>query len=116
MIDRVIVGGTTDKIDLVVDSIDFADVTALEVKFAQYGFERFTKTLEDVTIDGNTVSVPLSQTDTLTLKAKKPVSIQMRILFSSGDAEETEIINIGAGETLMTDEITPAEENENENP
>lgn len=116
MVDFIIARGTTDKIDLLVEETDLASITAMEITFSQYGFERFTKTLADVTIDGQTVSVPLSQTDTLKLKAKQPLNIQMRVLFASGDAEETEIVTGAVGETLKDGEIAPPEEEEDETP
>lgn len=94
-----IVRGTTDTLDFVLDT-DLSNITAMEITFAQYGFERFTKTLDEVTIDGQTISVPLSQEDTLKLKAKDPLSIQIRVLFASGEADATDIVRMSVGEIL----------------
>lgn len=106
MIDIITWRGTTDELELVLGTTDLSEVTNIWVTFSQYGTERFTKTLADVTIDGSSVFVPLTQTDTLKLKAKQPLNVQVRVLFASGDADCTDILRGGVGEILKDGVIT----------
>lgn len=92
--------GTTHEIEFVLDA-DLTEVADLWVTFSQYGLERFTKHAEDIElIDENTIKVYLTEEDTLLLKSKEPLSIQIKLLWDDGSVEATEIIRGKVGEIL----------------
>lgn len=64
------------------------------------------KSLSDCTIDGNTVSLVLSQEDTLALSSAQDVEIQLRIL-SNGSALASQIITVPVGRIGPAGDIVP---------
>lgn len=58
----------------------------LYITFSQNGNTVLEKTLEDVTINGATVTLALSQEDTLKFKESAGMQIQLRILTPLGEA------------------------------
>ena len=60
--------------------------------------EIFNKTKDDVILDGTTITVPLSQEETLALNEynikEKVVYIQLRVLFKDGEALASSIVEI----------------------
>ena len=75
---------------------DSSVISALRIIYAQGGEVIVTKTLEDVTVDGNDVSVKLTQEDTLSFDSEKAVEIQIRILTPSNDAIASNTIVVSA--------------------
>lgn len=65
------------------------------------------KNLTDCTIDGDTVSLVLSQEDTLALSSAQDVEIQLRIL-SNGSALASQIITVPVGR-ILKDGVLEAE-------
>ena len=57
------------------------------------------KNLSDCTLDGDTISLVLSQEDTLALSSAQDVEIQLRIL-SNGSALDSQIITVSVGRIL----------------
>ena len=80
--------------------INTSDIAELWLTFAQYdsSSEIFTKTKDDVTLEGTTVTVELSQEDTLSLNKsnikEKVVYIQLRALLNNGEALASSIVEI----------------------
>ncbi len=91
--------GTTHDYEIDLPNVDFTNITEMWVDFAQYGTVVIHKTLSDVTVEDQTVTVHLSQEDTLSLKKGK-VSIQCRFLTADGEATVTEIIRKDVGDVL----------------
>ena len=64
------------------------------ILYAQDEVVKIKKTETDASLDGNTISVKLTQEDTLLLESMKAVEIQIRILTPGGDALSSDIIRI----------------------
>lgn len=104
--------GTTHKFEFDLGA-DLSNVSHVWVTFSQFGTEKFTKDLDDITIDGNTIKVNLTQEDTLSLKPNIKVWIQTRYKLNNDDAEITETIKRDVKDCLKDGEIGAVQ---NENP
>lgn len=82
--------GTTQE--LTFELPEEISVAALYITFTQKGETVLEKTLDDVTIDRTTITLPLTQEDTLKLSAPHAVYIQLRIRDTLGNAIASEII------------------------
>lgn len=71
------VRGTTPTITVNLDT-DASAVSALFLTIAQLGKTVIEKSLTDATIDGTTLTFPLSQDDTLALSGATKAKIQVR--------------------------------------
>lgn len=78
--------GTTPSFDISINDVDLTEVSEMWVSLGTENNPIVNKTLEDVEIDGSLVTVPLSQEDTLALKAAQKTYLQVRILLNSGEA------------------------------
>ena len=76
------------------------------VVYSQNGDVIIKKTENDVQIDGNVVTVKLSQEDTFTFSSKSPVEIQLRVLFTNGDVKNSDIIKTSVARCLDDEVIT----------
>lgn len=70
---------------------DASMIKEVMIIYAQSDVEKFHKDAEDCKMDGNTVSVTLSQEDTFLLDHKSMVQIQLRVLTKHGDALASDI-------------------------
>lgn len=75
--------GTTPTITFHIP-FDTSEIDALSVAFAQKGEVVINKDLDAVALDGNSIIVNLSETDTLMLDASK-VFVEMQIRIRMGD-------------------------------
>jgi len=73
---------------------DVSVIDKLRIVYAQDEVVKITKTDGDATLRGDTVSVRLTQEETLLLDCKKSVEIQVRVLTPAGDALTSDIIRI----------------------
>lgn len=69
--------GTTPTLTISTDA-DLTPASNLFVTFTQNGEPVFEKTLEDVTLTSETVTVLLTQNETLLMKSDAPVQFQIR--------------------------------------
>ena len=75
-------------------SIPVDQIASLNIAFAQNNEVIFEKTLEDCSVDAdNVLKVQLSQENTIALKAKKNVDMQIRVLYKDGTADASDIIS-----------------------
>ena len=86
--------GTTPGLEINVGDIDLTHVTELWLTLSQHGEVKINLTLEDVDIDGSTVTCTLTQEETLSLKASPSTLLQMRFLMDDGQALATPIVKI----------------------
>mgnify|MGYP000149204732 FL=1 len=72
--------------------IQTGQITALSVAIKQDGVLRLDKGLEDVTMDGDTISLTLTEDETLALRASEnmPCKVQLRV---------------GVGDTRMASQV-----------
>lgn len=98
--------GTTPTLEIKITGIDVSELESIYVTLKQYQKE-VTKTTEDITIDeiNNTLYVPLSQEDTLTL-ARGYVYVQMRAVTKDGLAVASDVKMITMEEILKEGVIT----------
>lgn len=99
--------------------LDLTEVQIVWVTFSQNGFKRFRKETEDLEpVDIHTLKVHLTQEDTILLKPKRKVSIQIKFMNTDGTVDVTEIIRRDVSELLDEDiigEEPTDEEQDNEN-
>lgn len=103
--------GTTPTLEFVLP-IECAKIDYVSIAFAQeqgrYSRESalvLEKTLADCTANGNTLSLPLSELDTLRLDASRPVEIQLRIK-CAGKSMASDIITESVGR-ILRDGVLP---------
>lgn len=85
---------------------DGKTIKSLRVVYSQNGRVVFKKAGDDVQIDGNVVAVNLSQEDTFAFSSNSPVEIQLRVLFTNGDAKNSDIIKTSVARCLDNEVIT----------
>ena len=96
--------GTTVTNTFGVD-VDLTDAAAIYITYKQAGYTIIEKTIDDITITEDaqgrqTLSVDLSQVDTLAFAAAIPVQIQIRARLIDNSALASNIINTNVGEIL----------------
>jgi hypothetical protein len=102
--------GTTPDLVINVGDIDMSHVTELWLTLSQHGTEKINKTLDDVTVDGSTISCTLTQEETLSLKASPSTVMQMRFLMDDGQAMATPIVKVPVEAILKDGVIGETEE------
>lgn len=90
--------GTTPINTFDVD-IDFRQASAIYITYAQGGRTVIEKEISDITVEENTLSVQLTQQETLAL-GKGEVEIQIRAKFPEGLAVASNIIKATASRIL----------------
>lgn len=78
---------------------DTALIDKIKITYAQNGVVVLTKEKADCKIDGNAVTVKLSQEDTLKFDASR-VQIQIRVLTTGGDAIASDIKIVSCSDVL----------------
>ena len=79
---------------------DVSNISKLKIIYAQNDSQIFCKGIEDCKLNGNTVSVSLTQSETLKFDHKKMVQIQLRVLSGGGDSLVSNVFNTSVGECL----------------
>lgn len=80
--------------------VDLTDAAVIYVTYAQGGCTVIEKTIEDLTVTAEEISLQLSQTDTLAFDSKLPVDIQIRARFADGNAIESTIMRTSVDRIL----------------
>lgn len=86
--------GTTQQLTFMLP--EAISIAALYITFSQNGKTVLEKTLDDVEVNEKTITLSLSQEDTLKFCAKHAVYIQLRIRDALGNAIASEIIRTDA--------------------
>jgi hypothetical protein len=76
------------------------EIKSLSVVFVQCGLIRLEKTLKDVEIENNVLTVRLSQEDTLCYWDNHDIDIQIRAVTNEGEAFASKIITTTAERIL----------------
>lgn len=114
-----LIRGTTPTIIITVQTdIDLTQVAEVWIYISQQNKVKVDKQLEDVSIDAEhkTITVTLSQDDTLELKANTDALFQIRLLLMNGTALATvasdiEVIEVYKGGVITElDELPPETE------
>lgn len=81
-------------------------VKEVRITYEQDGKLLVEKTEEDCTIEEKTLSVRLTQEDTLKFSSKKKAELQVRILTTNGTALATEILKLEIEDVLNEEVLT----------
>jgi hypothetical protein len=76
----------------------------LRISYAQSDKEILVKTKGDCTLEGNTITVTLSQEETFLFDCSKNVMLQVRVLTTSGNVLSSDIITLSVGRCI-NDEV-----------
>lgn len=95
--------GTTPTIVLTVKGLSEIEISKIYLTIKQYD-KVIEKTLPDMQIDGDVISVTLTQKETLELDAKN-INIQLRILSKSKTAYATKVLSMPVNDVLKDGEI-----------
>lgn len=83
---------------------DTDTVADLRVSYAQNCGEILVKNLDDVTLSGNTISVTLTQEDTLKFDHNKRAMAQIKVKTHAGDVMSSDVITVVV-ERSLNDEV-----------
>lgn len=84
---------------------DVSTIRNCEVYFAQNDELLVTKAIEDCVLEDRTLSVTLSQEDTLAFDDDAKLEMQIRFVFTNGTVDATQIIKGKIGRILKDGEI-----------
>lgn len=101
--------GTTPTLTITVSGLVVTDLKTIKVTFKQ-GTTELTKSTDEVTVDAenNTISVPLSQADTLKFDSGA-VSVQVRGLLADGVTAIASAIKSFSMDKILLDGIIEAD-------
>lgn len=85
--------GTTPKHTFTIP-FDTSNVEKVRVYYAQKDVVKVTKTEADVTMDGNTISLRLTQEDTFALEGNEITIIQLRVVTKDGNSYVSDIVTV----------------------
>lgn len=100
--------GTTPRhIFTLPDAMADVEFAALYVTYKQHGKTVLEKSLDNINRDGRTISVQLTQTDTLAFKGgiADAAQIQIRLRTTDGTALASNIMRVSVGQILKDGEI-----------
>lgn len=81
-------------------SIPVEEIQALRLTYAQGGKTVLDKTESDVKMDGSTITLRLTQEETLAFGATAPVNIQLKVLTTGGAVLPSQIFRVHVDEIL----------------
>lgn len=87
--------GTTPTHTFTTD-IDLTDAEVIFITYEQAGKPVMEKTKEDLTITAETLTVKLTQEETLAFELGKPVEMQIRARFADGTAVASQVMRTNA--------------------
>lgn len=91
--------GTTPKLTFTIP-FDTSTIAKLYITFFQKERLRVEKELSECEIEGNKISVTLTQEDTLSFVSNAVVQIQIRALFTDGNAQASKIMEMTVKDVL----------------
>lgn len=83
---------------------DTSTLATIRVIYAQLGRIILVKTGDEVSASGNTVTVRLTQEDTLKFNCSHPVEIQIRVVTPAADVHNSDIMNMSV-DRCLEDEV-----------
>lgn len=98
--------GTTPTLTFQLDaSLDL--ISVCHITFKQYGQVRFIKTLADCTVgEDNSLLCRLTEEETLSLKSDTQVKIQIRVAYTDGQKDASDIFYADVGAILEEGVLT----------
>ena len=87
--------------------LDASSIADLRLSFAQEGTELVKKTKNDVKLEGQKITIKLTQEDTLKFDHEKSaVQIQLRVLTTGGDVMTSNIMTVNVWQSLNEEVLT----------
>lgn len=83
---------------------DTAQIKSIKVTYAHDKIPVLTKLTEDCTLVDHTITLRLTQEDTLLFENNWLVEVQLRVLMQNGDALRSKVYCLNAG-VLLDDEV-----------
>lgn len=83
--------------------LDVSGVKSVMVIYGQNNVEVFRKETDDCTLEGNSISVTLTQEETLKFNHSHNVQIQIRVLTVTGNALASDIKVVTVGQCLNSE-------------
>lgn len=84
---------------------DTGEITALRVSYAQRGLVLLTKSEADCTLSGATVTLTLTQEETLRFAAGERVQIQLRVRCEDGSVLASRVLAASVEDCLLEEVI-----------
>lgn len=81
-----VIQGTTPK-NVFTLPFEVSQITDVRIIYSQKDAVVFTKVMADCTLEGNTVTVALTQEDTFALESEEVVQIQLRVKRPDGNVQ-----------------------------
>lgn len=98
--------GTTPTLQFTISGdVAVSNIQEMWLTFAQFGEIIINKSRNEMEIDGNVVTVTLSQEETLKLKSGKQINMQLRILLTDGTALASGVKRFTIGDVLKDGKI-----------
>lgn len=94
--------GTTPKHTFTIP-FDTSTIDDVRIIYAQGDEQKFVKELADCTLDGNTISVTLTQEQTFLFTDDKLVQIQLRVKTNTGEILSSDVLVVFVGKCLDTE-------------
>lgn len=91
--------GTTPTIKATVVGLQDVEIDEIYLTVKQLGVE-IEKSGSDIVVDGDEISVTLTQQETLSLAGGSSAAIQVRVLSKNGTAYASNIVTVPVGEIL----------------
>lgn len=85
--------------------ISTSTVNKVLITYEQLGRKVLEKTEKDVQMQDDTITLQLTQAETLLFKEKQTARIQLKVLTNSGDLLPSQIISVSVGEILNEEEL-----------
>lgn len=81
-------------------------IKTIQIIYAQNGVEKLTKSNADCALEGNSVSVKLTQEDTFAFADDACVEVQVRVLTMGNDALASRVMRVHCHECLSDEVLT----------
>lgn len=79
---------------------DSSNIKRLRITYVQKKLTVVEKTEKDAKFDGNTITVVLTQQDTLKFDDRRPVEIQIKVMLKNGKVAATSVGELEVGRAL----------------
>lgn len=94
--------GTTPKHTFTIP-FETSEIKEVRIIYGQEDVQLFVKQTSDCVLEGKTITLRLTQEDTLKFNHEKLAQIQLRVLTNSGDVLSTEVMVAFVGKCLDTE-------------
>lgn len=94
--------GTTPKHTFTIP-LETSELASIRIIYAQDDTQLFVKEMSDCVLEGKTISVTLTQAETLRFDDTKLAQIQLRVKTKSGEVLSSDVLVVYVGKCLDTE-------------